>query len=545
MSGLEENLNESNDDLPLSQYKWEEREPIIEINSKEVELSTGTDKLNMGDDENEIDGIEIMSNGEDVANHMKSNGDLSEMSNVKSSVEVKSSGEEIKEGNSGNSEIMAMFGQLMQTMQNLKADMRTNNAEIRSDIQVMNAKLESNKAELKSDIQSIRADMQVNSAKLDEVRDEMNGLRREVNEFKAEIRTELNGTNNEIMILKVEVKAMNESIEGVENRAEQIAGKCNEEMQERREKCVRTAEAIENRVRVEQGQLSDRIEKIEGKMVERVATEVTNVVKDVKESINGQATELIAIENRVKALEGDCIRENRRGGLKRRVSDAVDNAEEYLVEYKGVNDKDIHPMYYLKFAKKFCEVSGNHWESDKLSLLKSLKGDANSWARENIMLIDSYEEFEEGFRRKFWSRPQQRHYENDLMGSGNFIPGRTDLVTYVLRFFQNNQYLDRPLEIKDFLKEIAKHLPKGMGVILATTKEISGKDSLEAFLRQLADVASVEKVEPIIQNSPRRFDPGNRYHRQYNNNRRFDDRGDHLEGTRHDGNNKHRGSSNL
>lgn len=185
-------------------------------------------------------------------------------------------------------------------------------------------------------------------------------------------------------------------------------------------------------------------------------------------------------------------------------------------------------MYFLKFAKTFREVSGDTWENDKLVLLRSLKGSANMWARETVITVTSFEEFERAYRRKYWSRLVHRQYKNEILGGENFIPGRTDLVTYVLRYYETNLYLDRPLDMREFLNEVAKHLPRSLEIILATTKEISCK---EIFLRRIADISEDNRREhnyggqkrdhPHNENY-RRFDPnaGERYNRSYNN-RRF------------------------
>jgi uncharacterized protein YoxC len=192
-------------------------------------------------------------------------------------------------------------------------------------------------------------------------------------------------------------------------------------------------------------------------------------------------------------------------------------AEMYLVEFSGEIEQYVHPMYFLKFAKKFSEISENIWETDKLILLKYLKGPANSWAREVIMSLNSYDDFELAFKRQYWNKTIQRQFENDLLGEGDFVPGKSDLSTYVLKYYEKNSYLDRPFTMSEFINEIARHLPQSIGLSLATARDINSKSDLEMLLRQLSKVVDDKQVidnkfeskKPAVdtkQNYPKHFE---------------------------------------
>lgn len=217
-----------------------------------------------------------------------------------------------------------------------------------------------------------------------------------------------------------------------------------------------------------------------------------------------------------------CIEEQKGERLEARQvrsREEVINAEEYLIEFRGEGDWKTHPMYFLKFATQFCEVSGHTWESDKLSLLKFLVGSANRWAREVIIDLQSVEEFKEAFKRKYWNRKTQRKYENEILGNGSYKEDKMDLVAYVMRHYDNNQYLDQPMELKEFMKEIAKHVPKEMGVVLATTSEVMCRDTLRDFLQKIT-VITTEKGDRTYPREEGRFNRPSQY-QQNNNYRRY------------------------
>lgn len=62
--------------------------------------------------------------------------------------------------------------------------------------------------------------------------------------------------------------------------------------------------------------------------------------------------------------------------------------------------------------------------------------------REGIVTVDKNNEFEPVYKRKYKNSCIQRQFENKLLGRGNFVPGKTDLVSYVLQCYDTKLYLD-------------------------------------------------------------------------------------------------------
>lgn len=71
-----------------------------------------------------------------------------------------------------------------------------------------------------------------------------------------------------------------------------------------------------------------------------------------------------------------------------------------------------------------------------LIILKYLKEPAGTWAREWMLCWGSYEEFEAAFKIQYWNNKFQRHFENSLLGPGNFLRGKMNLMSYVLSYYE-------------------------------------------------------------------------------------------------------------
>lgn len=93
----------------------------------------------------------------------------------------------------------------------------------------------------------------------------------------------------------------------------------------------------------------------------------------------------------------------------RRVSPSqAEAAEVYLIDVHGENVKVTHPMYFLNFAKQFDDLSDSTWETNKMTLLKYMKGAANIWMRGVVMDLKTFEEFEYAFKSKYWGRKYRK-----------------------------------------------------------------------------------------------------------------------------------------
>jgi hypothetical protein len=128
-----------------------------------------------------------------------------------------------------------------------------------------------------------------------------------------------------------------------------------------------------------------------------------------------------------------------------------------------------------------------------LTILKYLKGSAGTWAREWMLCWEKYQEFEEAFKRQIWNRKIQREIENDLLGNGNFVWGSTDLMSYVLSYYEKCSYLDNQIPMNEFVAAIAHHLPSTLSIPLITAKNINDKEELIGLIKKLASISKVDE----------------------------------------------------
>lgn len=148
-------------------------------------------------------------------------------------------------------------------------------------------------------------------------------------------------------------------------------------------------------------------------IADQIRTELGDNAAVIKTKLDEQKTALVEIRNQLSREiseirdktstpilkpSSDQTNTETNNKVETQVKESVSNAEAYLIEFHGEYERIIHPMYFLKVAKQYCEVSVNTWEYDKLVLLRFLKHSANMWAREVILTLDSYNDFEQAFK---------------------------------------------------------------------------------------------------------------------------------------------------
>lgn len=85
------------------------------------------------------------------------------------------------------------------------------------------------------------------------------------------------------------------------------------------------------------------------------------------------------------------------------------------------------------------------------NIITHLKGSAESWYRLNIERWTDFDKFKTDFENKYWSVQKQMGFSNDLLGKRQFFAGRVDMTTYVMQYYNINNYLDHPFDLRTFL----------------------------------------------------------------------------------------------
>ena len=273
----------------------------------------------------------------------------------------------------------------------------------------------------------------------------------------------------------------------------------NNELKKLNERTVALENVIKSRS-VNENLIDEYIKKQEQHEQETIV--MTNKIKNLeieKELINAKLsrveTKLSELSNEIKQKsQNTCVVNSD----SKSVSNISANAELFLTEFNN-EVGSVHPMIYLKFAKKFIEVSGDNWEIQLLYLIKYLKGEPESWARQHVDRFNNFDQFEIEFKRKFWGHVRQREFECDLMGNGSFKVGlsKSDVQSYVMNYYEINKMLDKPISMEMFLKHICRHLPESSAAavqMIMTIKEITSEQELEAMCRNLSNIHDKESL---------------------------------------------------
>lgn len=281
-------------------------------------------------------------------------------------------------------------------------------------------------------------------------------LKSEIGELRTEIKAELEIVNDKVKVIENDHKMLEEKVDGMDSN---IKGNINDLSRE----------------------FNDKISIVDSK-VKLLSDGQDNIKQDLvlfKDGIDQFCK--LQIDKEISCLTD------------RVNTKIVSLSESYLVEFHGDGEKLIHPMNFVKYAKKFSDTSCGTWESNKLILLKYLKGNANAWGRDIIMYTNSFDDFENAFKRRFWNKTIQRKFESKLAGDGDFVDGNTDLIAYVMKYYESNLHLDKPLLMEEFIDAIVRHLPTRIGMGLAAAKEIDTRDELERLLIRLVNIPDQQK----------------------------------------------------
>lgn len=254
------------------------------------------------------------------------------------------------------------------------------------------------------------------------------------------------------------------------------------------DRCINKQKNFEDRYESEAIVVNNRIESLE-----KDRPNIDEEIKKLSKKIESKITSIGLGNFEVKSL-----------------STISANAELFLVKFEN-EQSGIHPMTFLKYVDKFVEVSGDNWEVQLLNIIKYLRGEPENWARQNLDKLNTFENFKREFKKKYWGVIRQRQFEHELMGQGEFNNSRLDFATYVLKYYDINKMLDKPMTIEMFLNYICKHVPESLGASIQsvmTVKEIKNEQEMEAMCR---NIGLVRERESLPNNTNRGlYNKGNR-----------------------------------
>ncbi|KAG8324017.1 hypothetical protein J6590_102286 [Homalodisca vitripennis] len=336
-----------------------------------------------------------------------------------------------------------------------------------------------------------------------QLNDKFDGLNNKMDEVKTDIYNKMDDLKTDIYSKMDDVQTGMTQIEQklntkIENVQSELKGEIKVVGEEVETKIAKVNQKFDQEV----SQISSRVDEIVNK-IDTHATEILSIKdyvgmsENTKVGLNGEESksnlkeesDLLVESNKVQTTVKSVKMEG--SGLNQQPACNI-MAELYLTEFDEGNDR-THPMNFLKLAEKFTNSNQEHWETKLLYIVKYLKGEASEWARRNIDKWESFEQFKNDFKKRFWGITKQKDFENKLMGNGNFCEGKTDLTNYVLGYFDIAKKLDNQMDNLMFVGFICRHLPPHISASLAILQSLAGREELEVVLNQLSYLKPFKK----------------------------------------------------
>jgi len=207
-------------------------------------------------------------------------------------------------------------------------------------------------------------------------------------------------------------------------------------------------------------------------------------------------------------------------GAQERLQDAVS-------EFNG-NIKKLHPEKFLAQLDSYFHNVSLTPGQQLISAQRRLSGEASILFESLYPSPKTFTEFQEAFRRHFWSPVFQRKMRHDL-----FRPYRYDrsygLASHAMQWISNAKYLTPPIEQLDLVSTILQHYPAPLSMAIRGRAPQSTNELL-TILSEFEESASFcdsqqsedRPQRPLVQN-PSSNDRGGRsnYRRDYRGNNRF------------------------
>ncbi|KAG8297136.1 hypothetical protein J6590_041444 [Homalodisca vitripennis] len=259
-----------------------------------------------------------------------------------------------------------------------------------------------------------------------QLNDKFDGLNNKMDEIKTDIYNKMDDLKTDIYSKMDDVQTGMTQIEQklntkIENVQSELKGEIKVVGEEVETKIAKVNQKFDQEV----SQISSRVDEIVNK-IDTHATEILSIKdyvgmsESTKVGLNGEESksnlkeesDLLVESNKVQTTVKSVKMEG--SGLNQQPACNI-MAELYLTEFDEGNDR-THPMNFLKLAEKFTNSNQEHWETKLLYIVKYLKGEASEWARRNIDKWESFEQFKNDFKKRFWGITKQKDFENKLMG---------------------------------------------------------------------------------------------------------------------------------
>ncbi|XP_075220055.1 uncharacterized protein LOC142323760 [Lycorma delicatula] len=143
--------------------------------------------------------------------------------------------------------------------------------------------------------------------------------------------------------------------------------------------------------------------------------------------------------------------------------------------------REPHPKTFLDHLKMNLKQKRRKWEYKIASMRKYFKGESELWFEAHHREWEGFDEFKVSFLKRFWSEKKQEELRGRIMGGSKFMGHYRDVHNYVVRTYNQSQYLDPPMPIATFVRSIARQLPENLRLVLLAARP-ENLDTLENLI---------------------------------------------------------------
>ncbi|XP_049794587.1 uncharacterized protein LOC126204235 [Schistocerca nitens] len=334
---------------------------------------------------------------------------------------------------------------------NLKKEMQELQERLKMDINERENKLQKSIDQVQGDVEKVEGKL---TKKIED----------DIEETKAELGERINevGTNCNHRIAEVTQmqKQCNEAVKGIGDRQNQLAVNLRNAIAVQREE-------DNKRVEMEVKQLQQGVQQLESK-TEEIDKRISNATLAIG---GGKVVTLMSSDNR-------CIQSNT--GQKFRP--------------KG----GLHPMIFMKWLKGVFPAHLK--DSDKIQFaIDRMEGEALTWGVRKKEGTTSYDQFEEEFLKKYWSKSHQCAAIKDLLHRKSLSTWRGTLREFAEHLWELNETLEQPLSDDVMISAIKRRMSQRMQETVSGSL-IEDREALMKILEQLESVRSQGHNQPNDQN---------------------------------------------
>ncbi|XP_049792576.1 synaptonemal complex protein 1-like [Schistocerca nitens] len=346
---------------------------------------------------------------------------------------------------------------LEKRLQETNASLERNSQETREreerlhkSVEKNSAALEKSSQETKERLESFKEDLQ--EIKTSQMKIEYN-LKKEIQELQEQWKMDINERENKLQKSIDQVQGDVEKVEGkltqkIEDDIEETKAELGERINEVETSCnYRIAEVTQR-----QQQCHEAVRGIEDKQ-NRLNVNLENAITIQREGEKRVEMEVKQLQQGVQQLE------SKTEEIDRRISNATLAVGESKVITLMSNDNrciqsntgqkfkpkgGLHPRIFMKWLKGVLPVHLK--DSDKIQFaIDRMEGEAFTWGVRKKEGTTSYDQFEEEFLKKYWSKSHQCAAIEDLLHRKSLSTWRGTLREFAEHLWELNETLEQPL----------------------------------------------------------------------------------------------------